>query len=283
MRYTIAARVIALNSIIIFSGCINLKNLNTYSESAVKSLRNYEELGYNFSKACNEKCVAGQIEKQILTNNCECNADEKADSINLVLYKAVKGYFEGLAKLSDHDLTNYKFTAVTKELKEGDFGETKINKSQADAYAKISSILSRSVTDGYRKRKISTYIGEANASIKILLEALEFTLTTNLAKKAEVNKQRVESYYFEMLKNKNVSVYEKKKIIEEYNSHVTETGNRVKRINSFAKGLHTIAAGHQKIFDNRGKLKGREVLEMLVHYSSDLQDMMDEFNTLKNK
>lgn len=269
-------------AIFFLNGCVNLKKFNEFSSTSVKSLKKFEELGYSFTRACNEKCELEQLEKQLLNTRCKCNADNDADSVTLALYKVIKGYFEGLTKLSDNELTSYKFNGLTKALKEGDFGGVKINKSHIDAYGKISTILTRAVTNAYRKNKLTEYTGEANEAIKILLDALSFNLVSNLSKKLDIKKQIMESYYFDMLNDSTLSTYEKKKIIEEFNASLVETGNRKKLITSYSNGLRSIAEGHQMIYKNRNKLKSKELLVILVKYSSDIQDLVDEFNMLKN-
>lgn len=241
-----------------------------------------DELGYSFTTSCNERCEAIQLEKlQLLKTDCNCRPERSADSITQAIYRAVKGYFEGLEKLSDNQVTNYKFSNLAKAIKEGDWGGITINKSHVDAYARISSILTRAVTDGYRKNKLSKYIAEANEPLKVLLEALEFTMVSNLAKKLDVKKERMTGFYFDLLNDSSVSVYEKKKLIEEYNNMVNESDNRKKLISSYGKGLRSIAAGHQEIFENRNKLKRKELLELLSQYSSDIEDIIDEINSLK--
>jgi len=41
--------------------------------------------------------------------------------------------------------------------------------------------------------------------------------------------------------------------------------------------------GHQKLFESRKSLTSKEVIEMLTQYASDLQDIITEFNKLKNE
>jgi hypothetical protein len=265
-------------------GCINLKKVNDYSSNSIKSLKYFEELGYSFTRACIEKCQIEQLEKkQLQRTDCDCRNENNADSVTLKIYNAVKGYYEGITKLSNNELTNYKFDALSKALTEGDFGEVKINKDHVNSYAKISSILTKAVTDGYRKKKLANYIGEANDAIKVLLNALEFNLVSNLSKRLDSKRQRVESYYFDLFRDTNVSAYEKKKIIEEFSNSLSDLEAKKIQISSFGKGLRTIAAGHQKLFENRNKMNTKEIKELLTQYSSDLQDIVDEFNKLKNQ
>lgn len=277
-------KAIFLVLVSLLTSCVNLKKVNDYSTNSTRNLNKFEELGYTFVKACNEVCELEQLNKnQLRRAECDCRNEQGADSVTFAIYTAVKGYFEGITKLSDNELTDYKFDALTKSLKEGDFGGVTISKDHVDSYAKISSILTRAVTDEFRKRKLSTYIGEGNDAIKVLLNKLEFNLVSNLSKRLESRKQMLESYYFDLANDANASAYEKKKIIEEYSEALADLRARKEKIAVFGKGLSAIAAGHQKLFENRNKLDAKSIKELLTRYTSDIQDVVDEFNKLKNQ
>ncbi|HWJ28435.1 MAG TPA: hypothetical protein VNS32_17950 [Flavisolibacter sp.] len=270
---------------LLLAGCVNLKKVNDYASTSSKNIKKFEELGYSFVKACDDKCIIGQLDnKQFKKSDCECKvASNEADSVTLVLYNAVKDYFDGLEKLSGNDVTSYKFDALAKALKEGNFGDVKINKDHVDAYAKISSILTNAITNGYRKKSLSKYIGEANDAVKVLLNALQFNLVSNLSKTLETKRERYKDFYFDLYTDATTSAYEKVKIIQEFNSVNSELDNKKKEIIAFGKGLNTIAQGHQKLFENKNKLNNKELKELLSQYASDIQDIVDEFNKLKNQ
>src|SRR5687768_482381 len=100
---------IAFLFIVLLPSCINLKELNQFAGNSVKNISKFEELGYSFGKACREKCLLEQLEKQSLSFDCVCKDEKTADSVMLVVYKATKGYFDGLHKLSGNDLVDYSF------------------------------------------------------------------------------------------------------------------------------------------------------------------------------
>lgn len=267
-----------------FYSCVNLKEVHDYSSSSAKSIKKFEEMGYSFSKACTEKCLVEQLEKQQLSRSaCHCSGEKSADSVTNLLYDAIKGYFEGLADLSANQLTSYKFNSLAKALKETQFGEVSFSKDQVDAFANIASIVSRAVTDAYRKKKLSVYIGDANESIKTLIDAFDFVMISSLAKRLQTQQQRLESYYFDLSTDNTASAYEKKKIIEEYSVALNDLESRKKLITSYSRGLRTISKGHQELFENRNKLKARELRNLMVQFASDIEDVVTAFNKIKNE
>ena len=100
---------------------------------------------------------------------CNCDLYTTADSVTLLIYKAIRGYFSGLAHISNNELTAYNPGALQKALTEGNFGDKKIEKEQVDAYTNIYKILLRATADLYRKKKIKQYIEEANQPIQVLI------------------------------------------------------------------------------------------------------------------
>ena len=264
------------------TSCINLKKVNDYSAQSLKTLKKFEGVSYTFTKSCKNRCEIQQLEKQqLFQEECDCKENVEADSVTLVLYNAISGYFAGLTKLSANELTTYKFD--TTALTEGKFGDVTIDREHAQSYGKMSTILLKAFTDTYRKKKITRYIGEANAPIQTLINVFNFNLEANLSKKLDVEKQRYQSYYFDLLKDSSTSVFEKKQIIEEYDIVMAGLTAKKKQISIYGRGLRKIAAGHQKLYDNRNKLTASDIEASLAQYGSDLQDIDTEFNKLKSE
>jgi len=266
--------------LLFLAGCINLKNVNGYSTHSLAILKNFEQVDYTFSRSCENRCAIDQLEKQeLFRKDCDCKANNDADSVTLILYNAINGYFDGLAKLSADELTTYKFN--TANLVEGKYGDITINKEHIASYTKISTILLKAFTDGYRKKKIATYVGDANEPIQTLINAFGFTLEANLSKKLEVEKLRYQSYYFDLLKDATTSAYEKKKIIDDYNIMQEKNIEKKNQLAIFGKGLRKIAAGHQSLYEGRNKLSANELTVLLTASSNELKDISTAFNKLK--
>jgi hypothetical protein len=278
-----SAASILFAGILLFSSCINLKKVNDYASGSLKGLKKWEDLGYSYTKDCRDKCVLEQLAaNQLRKPVCDCRTNQEADSILLVIYNACMGYFTGLVKLSGNKLTDYNPAALTKALNEGKFGDITINKTQTDAYAALVTGLLRVTTDAWRKKKIAGYIGDANAPVHTLLQSLDFILESSLAKKLSVKKEMIESYYLDLWRNPGISAYEKKKLIEEYNSAVSGIATQQAQIATLGKLLGSIANGHQRLYENRNRLTAAEARELLTAYGNSLEELINRFNKLKN-
>lgn len=282
-------RLIQINRIAILllsiglSSCLNLKYVNNFSSESLKSIQKFETIGYSFKQCCLDNCMNKKINNLDLNaEDCDCKLDEKADSVTLILYNAVKGYFDGLNNLSDNELTKYKMDGLTKALNEGNFGSVKIEKKQVDAYSNISKVLLRAFTDEYRKHKIRGYVTEANEPVKVLIACLDLNLSGNLSGKLNLQKQRIQSSYFDLTKDSSLSPFEKRMVVKDYYQQLAEIEARQNELHTYSKALKIIAEGHQKLAASIDKVRNAELKGLLFEYACDIRDVGTEFEKIKN-
>jgi hypothetical protein len=287
-------------SLLTLASCINLKKVNDYSSCSLESIKNFECIDYSFTKACYESGKLQRIrnaEFRLDTSKFDCSTNQLADSITLLIYNTVRGYFEGLTKLSNNELTEYHTDNLATALI-----KARISDSTAHAYSKISTVLLHALTDEYRKKKIQQYIGEANEAIKVLLDELDFQLSQNLVGKLKTQELKINNIYYgffletnqrdtifhsshnltaDTLYLKSKKSYERLLVVKDYDAALAELKNKENQILCFTKGLRKIAEGHQKLYDNRNNLSVNRCKELISLYASNIQDEINEFNILK--
>jgi len=268
---------------IVFYSCVNLRAVNDVSLTSLHTLARFEELNYSFTKHCTDRCVFELIRKFEIkrTTDCNCNDYKKADTVTVLIYNSIRGYFDGLAHLSEGKLTNYHLDPLTASLTEGSFGNLKIDKKQVDAFSAISGILLNASTGIYRKNKIKNYVEQANTPLQILLNKFQFILQSNLEDELNFKKEKLYAFYSELLMNTSLNEFEKGKASREYYEQISDIDIKQQQIKVFAKSLMDIAAAHQKIYDNRNKISGKELRNSLISIESNLEDIISQFNQLK--
>jgi len=267
----------------ILSGCTNLQYVNNYSTSSLESIQKFEELNSSFNQSCLDKCEERKIEAlTIAQEECSCKENEKADSITLLIYYAVRGYFDGLTNLSNGDLTNYQMDTLNNALTDGQFGDVKFDKTQVDACSNIVKIILKSGTDHYRGKKIKAYVKEANFPIKVLINFLDFNLSENLYAKLDVQKERITSSCFDITKNNKYTIAEKRDVVENYYKQLASIEAKQKELLTYSKALKIIAIGHQNLSDNIDKLKEDDIKQELTQYASKIKDIIAEYNKIKH-
>lgn len=287
-------------SILTLASCINLKKVNNYSSCSLQSIKNFECIDYSFTKACYD---AGKLQRirnaefRLDTSKFDCSNSQLADSITSLIYNAVRGYFEGLTKLSNNELTDYHTDTLATALI-----KAKISDNTARAYSKVSSILLHALTDEYRKKKIQQYIGEANEAIKVLLEQLDFQLSQNLVGTLKTQEVKINNIYYgffletnqrdtifrssnnlitDTLYLKSKKSFERFLIVKEYDAALAELKNKENQILCFTTGLRKIADGHQELYNNRNGLTVKRFKELISVYASNIKDKINEFTILK--
>ncbi|WP_422860936.1 hypothetical protein ACOKFD_09170 [Flagellimonas sp. S174] len=260
------------------ASCFNLQHVTDYSLSALEGVQNFENIHYGFAQSCSDRCIFRKTNDFVVDKNtCGCLSEKKADSINLKIYHAVYGYFESLALLSDNDLATYKIEALENALTEGDFGSIKIEKEQVASYSQVAQILFRAFGDTKQKNKIKTYVTKANEPIKELLAYLDFNLSSNLYGKLEVEKERNQSYFFDLTKNDALTLFEKRRATQEYYQRLNEIKKKQNQLLIYSRTLQKVSDGHQELFENIETLKAKEIKQLLFSYANEIDIVITQF------
>lgn len=277
--------LIAVLALFVFlTSCVSLKQVNELSESSLSGVKKYEILDLDFEKACCERCKIDKLEKlEINFEDCDCSASVKADSVTLIIYNTVKNYFDGLSKLSNNELTSYKTDDLTTALTTNDLGGINIDKDQTESFFKINKILLKSVTDGYRKKKLVVYIQEAQDPLIILLDALNMNSNENLIGKVKVLRGKLKSYYFDIVKNDSISEFDKQNALKEYYQQLETIKLWENEIVSYSKVINKIKEGHTDLVKNIKNIKEDEIKVLLSQYVTEIESIKSEFNKLKSK
>ena len=268
--------------LITFYSCINLKHVNGFSVSSLESITSFEELHYSFKQSCSDKCIARKINAlKVNTKDCDCKLEKKADSITLKIYSVIYGYLNGLAKLSNNEITSYNTEDLKTTLIQGEFGPITIEEAHVASYSKISEILLRSFTDTYRKKKLKEYVKGANASVKELLFFLDFNLSSNLNGKLNVKKNRIKGTYFDFIKDPSYTAFDKRSLLISFYNQINVIENQQLKLKIYSKTLKKITAGHQKLYDNIDRLSAKEMKQTLFKYASEIDLILSEFKKIE--
>lgn len=267
---------------IAWSSCVNLQHVNNFSSSALESVRQFEAIPYGFRQACIDRCTDEKIQQgKIDVDKCPCTADAQADSVTLILYNAVAAYFEGLVRISDNELTEYKTAAIGHALAGQQIGSITLQKEQVDACSGIANILLRACTDEYRKSNIKDYVKTANAPLQTIIGWLDFNLSNNLMGMTENQEIRVKNYYSDYLRNPSLPANEKLVASNAYAQRLQAIEQTKSLLLSYSKALKEVAEGHQALSEQIDKVKSDEVKILLADYSGKIHAVMAEFNKLK--
>ncbi len=285
-KYFIGKRsLIFLSYLFSFVGCVNLKTVGEFAGSSTVSIKNFEKIEYSFYQHCLDRCRDEAIRKYEIkrAEECACTLYQEADSVTQVIYYSMEGYFEGLGNLSQNELTDYSSDALMSALSSKELGPVRIEEQTVAAFSSLSNTLLRATTDFYRRKKLAAYIEEANEPMQVLLDKFKLIVGTNLKGELRFKRERLYAYYMDMkMNNALLSDYEKGKATSDYYQACDEIQRKEMVLEVFVKSLDEIAQGHQILYDNRNKLSVKTLKGILQGYSSNVKDLISEFNKLNN-
>lgn len=271
---------------LLLSSCVNLKSVQDYSNSSITSIKKFEELNYSFTKHCSDRCLFESVRLNTILRDSVCNCEiyDKADTATATIYRAISAYFTALNALSQNELTNYTLAPVEKAIKESEIDlngrKITITGAQVSSYSNIATLLLRATTNAYRHKKIRQFIREGNQPVTTLLAALQQILTANLGGTLTVKKERLNAFYREIVLDASSSIYERRKATLEFYKETADVNTTRRLIATLVESLQKVSEGHQQL--NNPKLSIKELKERLTPISSDIKDLVAEFNTLKN-
>lgn len=254
--------------VFLMGSCVNLRHVGKFSETSLEGVEQYEAIVPRFSKICSEDCQHEYIRKfEIHRTDCDCDQDRKADSITGVIHDAAMAYFQGLSNLAQNELTAYSTDGLTQALSAGNFGPVKLNETDVKAYSKISTLLLRAFTDGFRRQKVKEYVAEAHGPLLKLINFLELNLSGNLMGKLEVQKSGLKNFYFDFIRDENLSDYERTKFAEDYFQRIADIQAQQDELQNYSEVLREISEGHTTLYNNVGNMTDDEVQKDLAGHS----------------
>ncbi len=263
----------------LLSSCVNLQHVSDFSQTAALGIGQYETLPHSFTQNCLDDCRLNNLKKlDIHHTDCDCSTDQKADSITKVIYTALNEYFHSLSNIANNKLTRYHTEGLSNTLSSNNIGPIILNPEDVDAYSKLSTIILRAFSDGYRRKEIKKYVVQADESIQILLKYLDLNISGNLKGKLEVQKAMVKNYYFDLVNSKKLSVYERTKFAEDYFKTIKNIENKQAALDDYSNILKGIILSHASLKENIDKLSNAEIKNLLSNYDSQIQKTILYFN-----
>lgn len=279
MRKSFQQIWVFLLTITFLTGCANLQYVSDFSQTAITGIEKYETLPHSFTENCLEQCRQTHIKNlDIHQVNCSCTNDIKADSITRILYATIRDYFYALSSISANELTQYRTADFTETLSTGSFGPVELDADDVEAYAKLSTVLLRAFSDGYRRKEIRKLIVQADGAVQTLLHYLDLNISGNLKGKLTVEKALAKNFYFDLINDKNLSVYERTKFAEDYFGKIDAISVKEAALTSYSAVIQDIAKGHAALKDNIDHLSDHEIKNLLGRYSVQLHKAIRSFN-----
>lgn len=258
-----------LSLLYVLGSCSSFKEVKSYATNSGESIKSYKSINYTFSRNCNYKCSRRALENsnfQTLEKKCSCEEALLADKNIKHLLRVLEGYFSGLSNLSDSELTDFSFDAIQKPLTEGKY----IKKADIKPYTEISSMITIMFTDGYRAKKLQQFIKISNSDVILLLEKMNSIIEDSLLPTLLARQADIQQIYHDLYSASDASSFEKFNIQKMYFSEITTIEEKKEALEKYSVALGKISKGHQSLYENKHKLKGKEIRKTIRRFANDL-------------
>lgn len=277
--------------ILVFSGCINIQNINNYANSSVSSLEKFQSLPFSYTENCTDRCLMNNIDSSLIkrSDECNCRLYIKADSISNLIINYIRLYFVCIANISDKNSNNITYLPIYTSLTENTYGTTnaegnfkgiKISHSDVGAVDTLLSAMSNTLLNIYKIKKLKLFITQSNPSLQIILTKLK-VITNNLNNELSFREEVIYSHYRKLVLTNVISAFEKEKIVVDYYNQLNTIENKKAQMSLFSTSLDIIADGHQKLFENKEKLTAVSIAKSIANNAATIKSVIVSINRLQ--
>ena len=273
-----------LLAVLLLIGCNTVKSLSDYSGSSLTGLRRFEAIDFGFVQYKQEALRIENIDRHIIDTEpeavCDCAVYRFDDSVTLLLYTALKSYFDGLSKLAGDEYANYSFDALANAVG-ADSSIFKLSGDTLDAYNQLASQVTKYVTLLYREKKLEAYISSANANVQLLLGKFELILRDGLTPFIERERRDLIHLYSNVLHDPHATLYERDRAAADYYEKRQALSYRREQLDTYLKILAIIREGHNAAAAEIGKKNKKDLKRSLNRYADSLKNAQLRFDILK--
>jgi hypothetical protein len=312
-RRTLVLWIVLLALVSLATGCADLQAIRQFAQSSTEA--------ETYQAIANDYAAVPEREKYYSLTKFHASYDQQTKERNaqvqalLDIQRVITEYMKALGELAADELVSYdtSIDALAEQVK----ATKALDDAQIQALGGITKLLARAVTDRYRQKKLNQVITEANTPLQTLIAA-QIKFVNIYIKTLDAEKLSIDRYYGDVilsaldenLRNakdvdKAVIATKKKALDNHYGDiimneikdptqqgvlilirddmqHKSDTlSKKQESARDYIEILKTIGAGHQKLFEERNKLKSALLLATIKSYASQINDLMNAVKALK--
>jgi hypothetical protein len=184
-----------------------------------------------------------------------CASRDTAVAGVLAANKILSAYFSALAKLADDQIVSADreiagLGAIVKK--------SGLNDAQVDAVAELTKYLASTVADAYRRGKIGDAIASQNGSIVLVTTGLRTIISRDYRQILNIESRAANDFY-----RSAVTEHREREplaailVLKDRDERVGDLRKRSDAIDAYVRALDAVRDGHQKLYDNRNKLRAK--------------------------
>jgi hypothetical protein len=274
--------IILLSLFVLIGGCSVLTPIRTYTTASAKGIEALESLTYNFEQNCLASCRDHDLEAFRLTSiDCNCEESNQADSLNLLIQHTVKAYVIALGKLSGKEVATLNIPALSESIQASPAANFKISQQEIDSYTAIGDLLSNALSGQYRKNKLKSFVSKAQKPLTILIDYLQLNRSKNLNGLIEIRIQRNKSVFYEHIRDKRYTPYQKREITAAYYKIFDQLEEQKLANLYYVQVLEEIKNGQKGLYDNLEAWNTDQLMNMMASNAATIESLIRKMENLK--
>ncbi|TRW21494.1 hypothetical protein FMM05_20300 [Flavobacterium zepuense] len=286
---------------LILQGCANLEHVSSFSTTAVKTIKAYDDIGYTFTSSYYDYSLgqnAFALNGDMTTNSLslptpltvpnEPATANEADKAITFYTTSIASYFEALAKLSDKDLVNYNFDDVGANLKADATLKAKLgitSDDKIDAATKIATVFTNKLMGAYREKKIRNVMIDYDTDVSKSIQTLIDIINKAVLPAIKNDNGLVDVKYQVILKNPKVDISKKAELTSSYNDEKIKLDKYKIQMEQLVKALSAIKDEHTKtaaLLKDR-KLTAQDVKDIINKHAAEVYQFYKNIKLLTTK
>jgi hypothetical protein len=251
-------------------GCVDLKAIQDFASISAESAE-YTELVDNYLDFPNRQKRYQPADRHAqLDTMAQKRMTRKAEL--LLRHEVIEEYMEALGALAANEIVDQseELSQLTTALQ----NQAGTNPAETEAFGKIAGILTKVVSDGWRKSQLQKLIEQSNDPLQTILKSLKQIVVDGFGGD-DLNAQfAIQSYYRTKIAQSNDPAGIA--ALEEWQElRVAALADHTQTIQTYAALLDEISEGHQELYDERKNLEAAQLLKQIKQSAKELKDLLD--------
>lgn len=157
--------------------------------------------------------------------------------------------------------------------------QTPTTPKEAEAFKKITGIVTTVAVKRWRQDQLQNLIEQANTPIQQVLESLHHIVSDGFGGDLQTEEAAIQNYYM-TLTMESQDPAGKAALAEWKDLRMSQVHERSEAVHIYEKVLDHIADGHQRLFDQRQNLTKKEVLQEVGKSVKDLRSLLETIKKL---
>jgi hypothetical protein len=277
------------------TGCVNLRSVDTFSSSAVKTVQLGSSLPATFSSVYRNRTQTDSLDRHPFAKTPVIGIDfvdrvrqdslrsyRLADSLTQSGRELIQAYFQTLHNLST---TGKDFVPV--QLRSPSFesylknSRVKLTADEVLAFNRIVNQIASAATSTYRRQKLVAFLENTYPDMQRLL-TVELFAYNRLADVVTISReQQYNSYKNRLIRDPKLGYSEKYELAQQWLRTLTSINQTQQSVLTYVKSLRTLQMGYDELYRQRRELKRRDVLLALTTYVANLNQLQADLEQLK--